>query len=184
MVVPFTFGVSMKCDSCDQKATVFYTQVTDGKMKKTALCEACADQQGVTDPTGLLMAEQLMGKVSSSESPFPQAADAEVQSLQGSSKCPACGFTIADYQKIGRLGCGDCYRAFHPDISQRLPSLHKGLAHSGRIPSGMVELELKQSQESELKQKMDRAIAEENYEEAAKLRDDLQDITEAGEGQS
>lgn len=178
MSSPFIFGESMKCDSCDQKATVFYTQVADGKMKKTALCEACAEQQGVTDPTGLLMADQLMGASPPPEYPFPASAPAEMQSLECASKCPSCGFTISDYQKIGRLGCGECYRAFKSEITQRLPSLHKGLTHNGHVPSGLVELEQKHSRESELKKKLDQAIAEENYEDAARLRDELQKITE------
>ena len=184
MLPMFTFWVSMKCDSCDQKATVFYTQVTDGKMKKTALCEACAEQQGITDPTGFLMADQLMGKPLPPESPIPKPADAEVQSLDGASKCLTCGFTVADYQKIGRLGCGDCYQAFRPEIEQRLPSLHKGLVHTGHVPAGLAELEKKQSLESELKQKLDEAIAAENYEDAARFRDELQKVAEEKEEQS
>lgn len=179
----FTFWVSMKCDSCDQKATVFYTQVTDGKMKKTALCETCAEEQGITDPTGLLMADQLMGKSAPTESPFPPtplAANPEEQTLEGVGKCRTCGFTIADYQKIGRLGCGDCYQAFKSEIEQRLPSLHKGLKHNGHVPAGLVELEKKQTLGMRLKEQLDQAIASENYEDAARYRDKLQEF-EKGE---
>lgn len=162
---------------------MFYTQVTDGKMKKTALCEACAEQQGITDPTGLMMAEQLLGKPTPAEPPFPLVSEAETQTLESSSRCPSCGFTIGDYQKIGRLGCGDCYTAFLPEIEQRLPSLHKGLTHTGHVPAGIAELEQKQSRKSGLQQKLDQAIADENYEDAARYRDELQNIKETEESE-
>lgn len=171
------FDVPMKCDSCEQKATVFYTQVADGKMKKTALCDSCAKEQGVTDPTGLLMDNEIiMGEggpkpvASSLDENFPEL---EVASAQSSRECPTCSFTIEDYQKIGRLGCGDCYVAFGPDIEQRLPSLHKGLKHTGHFPEGLAELEQKKNKLEELQKQLDQAIEAENYEGAARLRDEL-----------
>ena len=163
----------MKCDSCEQKATVFYTQVTDGKMKKTALCDSCAKKQGITDPTGLLMADQLMmgaGKPEPTGDHLPELAGNTSQSAR---ECPTCSFKIEDYQKIGRLGCGDCYIAFGPDIEQRLPSLHKGLSHTGRIPKGLAELEKKKNILDDIEKKLEQAIGDENYEEAANLRDEL-----------
>ena len=51
----------MKCDSCQEKATVFYTQVTEGKLKKFVLCEACAKKKGITNVDDLLMGNDLLG---------------------------------------------------------------------------------------------------------------------------
>ena len=51
----------MKCDYCDSKATVFLTQLVEGQMKKVCLCEPCAKERGVTDPTGFSMADMLLG---------------------------------------------------------------------------------------------------------------------------
>ena len=163
----------MKCDSCEQKATVFYTQVTDGKMKKTALCDSCAKEQGITDPAGLLMADQMMMGVTKPESSGENLPELDVSSNLSSRECPTCSFTIEDYKKIGRLGCGDCYIAFGPDIEQRLPSLHKSLSHTGRIPEGLAELEKKKNIIDDIQKKLDQAIADENYEAAASLRDEL-----------
>jgi protein arginine kinase activator len=166
----------MKCDLCGEKATVFYTQVANGKMKKTALCESCADHQGVTDPNGLLMADQLMGM------PLAQETQEVTKSLdflkEGTAvECPSCRFSLEDYRKVGRLGCGDCYLAFGVEIEQRLPSLHKGLEHSGRAPAGLLELELKRSLIDRLNNNLEKAIAIEDYEAAATIRDELQFAT-------
>ena len=169
----------MKCDLCEEKATVFYTQVADGKMKKTALCESCAEQQGITVPNGLLMADQLMGPSLPAESPA-----AEVFPVSGtSSQCSSCQFTLEDYRKVGRLGCGDCYLAFGTEIEQRLPALHKGLKHEGRYPTGLLEQEERRSLLDGLNDRLQKAITAENYEEAAKIRDELQAAQEEQGGE-
>ena len=51
----------MKCDYCDSKATVFLTQLAEGQMKKVCLCDSCAKERGVTDPTGFSLADMLLG---------------------------------------------------------------------------------------------------------------------------
>ena len=56
----------MKCNFCNQKATVFLTQLADGQMKKVCLCENCAKEKGVTDPTGFSLADMLISGVSTS----------------------------------------------------------------------------------------------------------------------
>ena len=54
----------MKCDFCDTKASVFLTQLVEGQMKKVSLCETCAKERGVTDPTGFSLADLLLGGIS------------------------------------------------------------------------------------------------------------------------
>ncbi len=50
----------MQCDFCESKATVFLTQLIEGEMKKLCMCEDCAKQKGVTDPTGFSLADVLL----------------------------------------------------------------------------------------------------------------------------
>jgi len=156
----------MKCDFCDQKATVFFTQVTDGAMKKIALCESCAQKKGIEDPEGFLIADHLLKPLGSKPSPKPQVAAAGVVL-----ECSSCGFSADDYQKVGRLGCADCYTIFQGEIEPRLPSIHKGVFHQGRVPEGLVEAEKLREQLAGLQQDLEKAIAEEDYENAATLRD-------------
>ena len=52
----------MVCDVCkNNQATVFLTQIVDGKMQKVNLCESCSKEKGVTDPTGFALADLLLG---------------------------------------------------------------------------------------------------------------------------
>ena len=83
------------------EATVHLTQIVEDKMQKVDLCEECAKEKGVNDPTGFSLADLLLGLGASQE--MEQAAGgAEL-------KCPRCGFTQADFKKAGRLGCSECY---------------------------------------------------------------------------
>jgi protein arginine kinase activator len=162
--------MSMKCDLCEEKATVFYTQIADGKLKKFVLCKTCAQEKGITNPDGLLMAEQVLDHTLS-------VPENEVISLGSSSECSTCGFGIGNYQKVGRLGCPECYDAFAREISERIPTLHKGGAHVGYIPAGLVATQARDAKLSDLKSRLSKAIDAENYEEAGRLRDELEKVS-------
>lgn len=50
----------MDCDKCGKPAKVHLTQLVGGQVKKIALCNECANQNGVTDPTGFALADLLL----------------------------------------------------------------------------------------------------------------------------
>jgi protein arginine kinase activator len=166
----------MKCDSCQEKATVFYTQVSEGKLKKFVLCESCAQNKGITNPEGLLMAEELLGAAT------PSAAVADVFSFESQDSCPQCGFTMEDLRKVGRLGCPACYRAFSGEILQRLPSLHKGTEHIGYMPEGLVKQQAVRQEHSDLVARLEAAVLEERFEDAARLRDRIDELETSEKG--
>lgn len=174
-----TFNVppTMKCDSCQDKATVFYTQVTGGELKKYSLCEACAESQGITSPEGLLMPAELFGG-----KPLPASPLDLLQAAKQASECPACGFTLENFQRVGRLGCPKCYQTFSHEIARRLPSLHKGVTHTGYFPEGLVRLHQLKTRLKDLHAQLDEAVGEERYEEAASLRDQINELEEQEKG--
>ena len=93
----------MLCDVCKcNDATVFLTQILEGKMQKVNLCDACSKEKGVQDPTGFALADLLLGI----------GAAEEIEKGSSTQKCPVCGFTQADFKKTGRLGCSACYDDF------------------------------------------------------------------------
>ena len=52
----------MLCDVCKcNDASVFLTQILEGKMQKVNLCDACSKEKGVQDPTGFALADLLLG---------------------------------------------------------------------------------------------------------------------------
>lgn len=168
----------MKCDSCQEKATVFFTQVAEGKLKKFVLCETCAEAKGITDPDGMLMADEILAGGQPGEGNEHLSSLPAIDSL---AKCLNCGFTLTDLQKVGRLGCPDCYRTFAGEIARRLPSMHKGQVHAGYMPAGLAQQQALKAQLSDLKADLESAISEEDFEKAAKLRDQLQELESSKE---
>ncbi|BCU75450.1 protein-arginine kinase activator protein [Luteolibacter sp. LG18] len=164
----------MVCDFCDKKASVFLTQLVDGQMKKVCLCESCAQERGVTDPTGFSLADVLLGGVPGqktvvTQTHTPPAAGAGKQ-------CPACGFTIEDLRRVRRFGCSECYRIFADELTGILRGMHKGNLHVGKVPKGLMEQQVRDQRLEELRARLDQAVASENYEEAAGLRDEIRQI--------
>lgn len=164
----------MKCDFCDKKATVFLTQLVEGQMKKVCLCDACAKERGVTDPTGFSLADLLLGGMAAGKGSVtpvktPIAAG-------GGRKCPTCGFTLDDLRRVRRFGCSDCYATFGEEVGQMLRGMHKGTSHIGKVPAGLMARQVLHQRLEELRARLDQAISSESYEEAAGIRDEIRNI--------
>ncbi|NNC87622.1 MAG: excinuclease ABC subunit B [Akkermansiaceae bacterium] len=162
----------MQCDFCDKKATVFLTQLVEGEMKKMCLCEECATEKGVTDPTGFSLADVLLGGGQIEDT----GTIIEGEEGSGGVTCPACGFSFNKFQQVGRLGCSHCYTAFREEIERRLKGMHKGTVHVGRVPEGLLAAHERRQRLEKLQERLDTAVAAENYEEAAGLRDEIHEI--------
>lgn len=158
----------MKCDACAEKeATVFLTQIVEGNMHKVNLCEACAKEKGVNDPTGFALADVLLGLGSEKDIEAPGAAK---------TRCQVCGFTLADLKKTGRLGCSACYSVFESQLEGMLKNMHKGPIHTGKIPSGLAEARQRDDEIRSLREGIESCVANEQYEKAAELRDRIRRI--------
>jgi protein arginine kinase activator len=160
----------MKCDFCDQKATVFLTQLVEGQMKKVCLCDHCAKERGVTDPTGFSLADLLLGGASGSPAPSAKPPQA---TAGGGRKCPSCGFSLDDLRRVRRFGCSDCYATFSDEVNQMVRGMHQGTSHIGKVPAGLMALHVRHQRIEELRARLDQAIASESYEEAAGIRDEI-----------
>ena len=167
----------MQCDHCDNKATVFYTQIIDGISKKASLCEPCANKQGVTDPDGFLLGKDTaaLGKPSAPKSVLQLETSMGKESTRS---CPGCGFAFHDLKKTGRLGCSQCYEFFRKEIKNNLGGMHKGTSHTGRVPKGMLEAFAQRQRLESLQLGLDEAINSEDYEKAAALRDKISKLSE------
>ena len=156
----------MLCCICKEKeATVHLTQIAGDKMQKLDLCEECAKNKGVNDPTGFSLADLLLGL----------GASQEIEQAAGGSelKCARCGFTQADFKKAGRLGCPDCYGTFAEPLEGLLKTMHKGTRHVGKVPEAMRHSRDLSDRLVSLEKSLGKAIEQEDFERAAQLRDEI-----------
>ncbi len=165
----------MKCDFCDKKATVFLTQLVEGQMKKVCLCDPCAKERGVTDPTGFSLADLLLGGVTGDKGAATPAKSAAT-TAGGGRKCPNCGFTLDDLRRVRRFGCSECYATFGEEVGHMVPGMHKGTSHIGKVPAGLMAMQVRHQRLEELRSRLDQAISSESYEEAAGIRDEIRNI--------
>ena len=157
----------MLCDVCKcNDATVFLTQILEGKMQKVNLCDGCSKEKGVQDPTGFALADLLLGI----------GAAEEIEKGASTERCPVCGYTQADFKKTGRLGCSSCYLTFAEGLGTLLKAMHKGTEHVGKLPQRAHRAVELSDRMRTLTENLQKAVAEENYESAASLRDQIKQL--------
>ena len=157
----------MLCDICkENEATVHFSQVVGDNVRKIDVCEACAKAKGLTDPGSVSMLGDMLGEFAGEQMP------PEAESL----RCPACGFTLANFKKTGRLGCGACYVTFEGGLKSLLKAMHKGERHVGKAPGKAAAARDLTERIKALEDDLQRAIADERYENAAQIRDKIRAI--------
>lgn len=155
----------MLCSICKKnEATVHLTQIVGDQMQKVDMCEPCSREKGVNDPAGGTLAHILMGLGGSA----PSVTTADSQAT-----CPSCGYSQAEFKKTGRLGCSRCYEAFGESLRPLLKSMHKGIRHRGKTPAGFRERVDFANRLEGLEERLQEAIDEERFEDAAGIRDEI-----------
>jgi protein arginine kinase activator len=93
--------------------------------------------------------------------------------------CKPCGMTLEEFRRKGRLGCPECYSSFGEQVSELLERVHGSRQHLGRVPGVSHEDVDRMQRLADLRQRLDVAVREEDYEVAAGLRDEIRQL-EAG----
>jgi protein arginine kinase activator len=156
---------------CKQnEATVHLTEMAEGKIKKVDLCEECYQAKGMDNPTSFGCADLVMG-LGAAQELAPALPSTEL-------KCPACGYAQGDFKKSGRFGCAECYETFAEGLEGLLKNMHKGVRHLGKVPRSAQQSEHLQETLRGLQKALAEAVANEQYERAAELRDQLRALKE------
>lgn len=153
----------MLCESCSQnEATMHLTQVIDGVVKKLHLCEACASNSGFDVQNPVSITDMLLGM---GQSPVvPQVGSREKQ-------CKGCGMRRSDFRKSSRMGCADCYESFAAELPPLLRAIHHSEQHRGKVPACETVAVRATAELAELQDQLEKAVAAERFEDAAKIRD-------------
>ena len=99
----------------------------------------------------------------------------KVQKRDSGKTCSLCGLTFSDILSLGKVGCPDCYNTFRQELRDTIRSIHGTAKHVGLTPERSTaitpEPQKEPSEEEMLRTALEAAIRDENYEEAARLRD-------------
>lgn len=165
----------MLCEHCGQRpATVHFTEIANGNKQETRLCEACA---GDYKPAGFGISPQhglhyfLAGLLSNEMGKGNHAGQVE-----GGIKCQKCGVSEGRFVKQGLLGCGDCYDSFQEQMGTLLRRIHGNNRHTGKVPGRTGGRARLLNEIESLRNKLKEAVAREEYEQAALLRDNIRQL--------
>lgn len=144
---------------CPHEKNIYITEIHNEKSETFRLCEHC------TNPEYKEYKNFITSFISQS-----------LLSLFGfkpnkKENCPQCGCTARDIAKASKMGCDYCYEYFKNDMLPVIKQLHGGAdKHLGKKPSHKQKISL-------LEEELKKAVSEERYEDAAKIRDELKNIS-------
>ncbi|MEN6350089.1 MAG: UvrB/UvrC motif-containing protein [Syntrophomonas sp.] len=164
----------MYCEECKERpATVHLTQVLNGNKIESHLCEQCAAQKGglMFEFSNKYSLSNLLGSFFGS-----QYNTTDMKSNPQPTTCPNCGMNFFDITQTGKLGCAECYKSFEREMQPSLRKIHGNRRHVGKIPARGGEKVLLNRQIQKLKQDLQQAVAGEEYERAAQIRDHIKEI--------
>lgn len=160
----------MVCEVCGvNQATVHLTEIIDEQMTELHLCEECAKNKSMDMEQQFGLSDLLAGLTDMGKT---QAEGKEAIKL----KCSLCGLTHDDFRKIGRLGCSECYNSFRKYLLPLLKRVHGSSKHYGKMPLVLAKPVKTRSEIAELKENLEKAIQAEEFEEAARIRDKIQEL--------
>lgn len=189
----------MLCNRCKKRdAKIYYTEVVNGEMKEQHLCEECAVEctrfhmsstfVNKNVSVGDILASILKNYRGASNSKANEKTDTnakaegEEKSSDDELRCEHCGMTYSQFLQQGMVGCAKCYEYFNKVLAKSIKSIQGADVHVGKQPKGYVSWMNKIINElSEIEKKsilLQEAIEKEEFEEAAKLRDEIRMLKE------
>ncbi len=157
----------MICQRCKKNnATVHLTDIVKNEKHERHLCDQCASEEGITIKTHTPINQLLASFV------LQQSGAQELAGLT----CDQCGTTFVEFRNNGLLGCPNDYDAFEKALLPLLERAHgEGATHHvGKVPRGRTDgTEQRQRELMRLRRELSQAVEREDYENAARLRDEI-----------
>lgn len=182
----------MLCQKCHKKtASVFISSIINGQETKMYLCSDCAKDYPLfnfnfQEPFSIkdVMDKFNIDDNSLSEDEYNKLLEIDKDSIDKSGKeiiCPNCYSTYDEYRETGKLGCSKCYEAFEKQLKPILKNIYGYEDYIGKIPKNS-DNEIYISNEIRiLKEDLNRAVEQEEYEKAADIRDKIKELEECNE---
>lgn len=160
-----------KCSRCSKPATLHITELQNGGVKALHLCESCAHEY-LSHPDG---AESNVESESLTDKLAELTSDEQLDDLDQLT-CPNCGITFREFRNQGRLGCPHDYVAFGRELTPLLENIHGETHHAGKFPKRAPDASQRQYRLIKLRNDLRLAVQDEEYEAAARLRDEIQSL--------
>ena len=166
----------MKCEKCGvADANLLYTETVNGQSRTLHLCSGCAKSLGIAVEGKPF--SSLFGGYPDLFSDFFGLSSNQTQ--KSGKTCTDCGSSFAEIKKSGKVGCPACYAAFGEELAESIRAIHGNATHTGRAPLAKRAAMEKETRLATLKKALRDAIASEDFEKAATLRDEIRAVEKA-----
>lgn len=164
----------MLCDRCKiNPASLHFTTTQNGEKVELHLCERCAKETESVVFENVSFQDFFKGLLNMTMD-HPVKVDSQKSSQQ--LRCPNCNMTYKEFNKTGKFGCAECYGTFEPYLENIMKRVHGSTQHNGKVPN-RTQGALKIKRELlRMKEQLKNAVEKEEYETAAKLRDQIRDL--------
>jgi protein arginine kinase activator len=162
------------CQECHKRpATLHFTKIVNGEKTEFHICEHCAKEKGEFMPgSNSFSIHQLLSGLLNFDQPLSETKDQA--NYAGNTQCQKCGMTYRQFAKSGRFGCSNCYETFNNKLNPILKRIHSGnTTHAGKIPKRIGNDLHEKRHIEQLRQQLQQHISSEEFEEAAKTRDEI-----------
>ena len=164
----------MKCERCSKPVSHHITDIDrNGNWQEHHLCHEHAQSflEESAPPKGKPNVAE-MAKAYISQMAKNQASEPASEKRS----CPVCKMTFHDFRQTGRLGCPNDYVVFREELMPLLENIHDETRHCGKSPRRAPRDTKTQTSLIELRNELKKAIAAEDYELAARVRDQIKEI--------
>ena len=173
------------CDECKAKEACYTVSVMMGdQVTQRRLCPDCMAKMNMNFSAGNVakMISAIMGALTGQGEEKTPAAPQNEDDAESTVQCESCGTTLQQFVKGGKLGCAMCYTAFREKLLPMLQQLHGRVEHTGRKPTQDEAAQQRRAAYERLNRQLEAAVAREDYESAALIRDQLRKMEQEGGG--
>jgi len=158
-------AVKKICDKCNHPATVHEVEIVKGQKIEKHLCDDHAREEGIAVGADYKPINELLTNFVKMHSGSAPAHDLV---------CDNCGMGFSEFRENSLLGCPQCYIAFEAPLSPLLERAQdNGTHHIGKVPQRCGIGERRQEQLLRMRNRLAEAVKSEDFELAARLRDDI-----------
>ncbi len=177
----------MLCQACKKnEAKIHYKTNINGKIGEMFLCGECAEKKGISNKSSFEPSDVFDGLFGKGTDDIfgglfaGMMGDTGTKVVSEPKVCPVCGMRFSEFLHGGKIGCGECYNTFSASLNSTVKRIHGNVEHCGKVPEGKKSEISEKKKIEALKAKLSEAIEKQEYEMAAKYRDEIRELENKG----
>lgn len=159
----------MLCEKCKKnKSSIKYSQYINGLKVDYSLCDDCFKKINYNNSFINNFFDSFFSN------------NILLDSYEKNYQCDICGNTFEQFKNSGKMGCTNCYNIFREKLNPIFNNIQEKNIHIGKRPKNLETYKPNLDSIEILKEKLNIAIKNEDYEQAIKIRDKIKQVERGG----